>query len=189
MTWIVRHATVGDKAALSNFECDSGADCVCAPQGGNVHESDVEAYLKSQALDAMEWRQPHNDHRLLLLMDPEGRLAGAVAHEELELLVEGTEVAARRLVVIGLRRDLQGRWMADHRLSSHLLAAGVHDLAIEPPKFLVARVMTCNTRSRNLLARHRIEMEVSHRDPAYIDLVGLYDRVVESLPPPLWGMT
>jgi hypothetical protein len=184
MTWIVRGATVADRAALANFNCDSGSDCTtCAPQGGNLHEKEVEAYLRSLALDEMERRRPHNDHTLILLMDPVGNLAGAVAHEQSELRVKGTEVAARRLVVVGLRRDLQGSTVADHRLSSHLLAAGVHDLATEPPELLVARVATCNSRSRKLLARHRIEMELSQQDPAYVNVVGVYERVVETLPP------
>src|ERR1700760_3118607 len=130
---------------------------------------------------AMELRQPHNDHRVLLLLDPEGNIAGAVAHEQSELRVRGIDVDARKLFVAGLRVDLQGSWWADHRLSSHLLGAAIHDLSDKPPELLVARVATCNIASRKLLDRHRIGLELSQVEPGYVDLVGVYDEVVETL--------
>lgn len=185
MTWVLRDATAADKAALADFVCDSGADCItCAPNGGNVHESEIESYLRHHAVDQMEWRRPYNDHKLLLLFDPDGKLAGAVSHEQSELKVRGEVVAARRLVVVGLRLELQGNSLGEHRLSSHLLAAAVRDMADEPPELLFARVAVCNPRCQKLLVRHGMNLELSQQDPLYSDQVGVYGQVVKTLPPP-----
>jgi hypothetical protein len=146
-------------------------------------------YLQSHAVDEMERCRPHNDHRLLLLIDPEGNLAGAVAHEQSELMVRGEEVAARRLVVVGLRLELQGSSLGEHRLSSLLIAAAVRDMAGEPPELLSGRVAICNPRSQKLLGRHGINLKLSQQDPLYQDVVGVYKQVVDSLPPPLESMT
>lgn len=186
MTWVLRHATGADRAALADFVCDSGFDCAtCSPNGGNVHESEIENYLRNHAVDQMEWCSAHNDHRLLLLIDPDGNLAGAVAHEQSELKVRGEEVAARRLVAVGLRLELRGSSLGEHRLSSHLLAGAVRDMAGEPPELLTARVAICNPRSRELLDRHGCNLELSQQDPLYHDVVGVYEQVVDSLPPSL----
>jgi hypothetical protein len=150
-----------------------------------VHEREVEEYLQRYALDEAQIRNPHNGHRLLLMLEPNGDLAGVVAHERFELLVRGVETPVERLVVAGVRSDLHGVTVEGSRVSSHLLAAGIRDLADDPPPLLTGRVALCNARSRGLLARHRIGLELASSRPGYFDVVGVYDEVLQTLPPPM----
>lgn len=186
MGWDVRAATAADRAALAAFKCDSGANCAsCSPAGGNVHEREVEEYLQRYALDVAQTRHAHNGHTLSLMFDPRGNLAGVVGHERFELIVRGVETPVERLVVAGVRSDLHGTAVEGNRVSSHLLAAAVRDLADAPPPLLAGRVAVCNARSRGLLARHRIGLELTTSHPGYLDVVGVYDGVLQTLPPPM----
>ncbi len=179
----MRAATAADRAALAAFTCDSGADCAsCSPAGGNVHEREVEQYLQRYALDVAQTRNPHNGHALLLMFEPNGDLAGVVAHERFELLLRGVETPAERLVVAGVRSDLHGVAVEGSRISSHLLAACVRDFGDDPPRLVTGRVAVCNARSRGLLARHRIGLELASSHPGYLDLVGVCHEVLQTLP-------
>lgn len=186
MGWDVRAATAADRAALAAFVCDSGAHCAaCSPAGGNIHEREVEEYIRRNALDEAQARNPHTGHTLLLMLEPNGDLAGVVAHERFELLVRGVETSVERLVVAGVRSDLHGVSVDGSRVSSHLLAAGIRDLANDPPPLLAGRVAWCNARSRGLLARHRIALELAPSHPSYLDVVGVYGEALQTLPPPM----
>lgn len=186
MGWDVRAATAADRAALAAFVCDSGADCeACSPAGGNVHEREVQEYLQRYALEVAQARHRHNGHTVSLMFDPSGDLAGVVGHERFELLVRGVETPVERLVVAGLRSDLHGAAAEGSRVSSHLLAAAVRDLADAPPPLLAGRVAVCNERSRRLLARHRIGLELTSSHSGYLEVVGVYNEVLQTLPPPL----
>jgi hypothetical protein len=186
MGWSVRAATAADRAGLAAFSCDSGADCgICSPDGGNVHEREVEEYLQRNALDDQAARSPHNGHTLLLLLEPNGVLAGAIAHERFELLVRGAKTPAELIVVAGVRSDLHGVSVQGHRLSSHLLGACIRDLAEDPPSMLAGRVAVCNARSRRLLERHHIGLESSLSGADHVLIAGAYEDVLGTLPPPL----
>lgn len=183
MGWRVRLARETDRTALASFRCDSGVDCAsCGPAGGNTHEQEVQDYIQRHAVDAMLHRGPHNGHRLLLLEDNSG-IVGVVAHEQHDLKVDGEPVPVRRLVVAAVELDHQGMWLEDHRVSSHLLAAALadgRDQLAEP--LVTAAVAACNERSRALLARHGITRSLSPTGDDYLDLVGVYDDVLASLP-------
>jgi hypothetical protein len=53
------------------------------------------------------------------------------------------------------------------------------------PPLVIARVAVCNDRSRGLLRRHAMGLELAQTDPGYVDVVGATDDVVATLPPPL----
>ena len=100
MTWVLRVASDRDRELLRRFKCDSGFECpVCRASGHTFHEAEVEAYLRYSALDEMQWRRPYTGHTLQLLIDAEGDLARAIAHERWEILADGMETPSRRLVV------------------------------------------------------------------------------------------
>lgn len=183
MGWRVRLANDSDRSALAAFRCDSGVDCAsCGPDGGNAHELEVQDYIQRHAVNSMLQRAPHNGHRLLLLEDGSG-IVGVVAHEQHDLSVDGEPVPVRRLVVAAVELDHQGMWLEDHRVSSHLLAAALADGQEQAEEPLVtATVAACNARSRALLARHKITRSLSSTGDDYLDLVGVYDDVLKSLP-------
>jgi hypothetical protein len=184
MGWTVRTATEADRESLTNFACDSGGDCDgCSFQGRAVHEREVEEYVQNYAIDRALTHSPYNGHKLLLLLQPDGSLAGVVAYERFELLNSGRETAAVRLVVAALRTDLQGTSIDEHRLSSHLLNVALRDVVEDPPQLIAGRVAICNKRSVGLLARHHIETEVKEsRFGNYVDLAGRYVDVAITLP-------
>lgn len=185
MSWTVRVASEPDRAILGAFRCDTGADCpTCSPEGGNIHEREIEEYLHRLALDEAVHRRPYTGHTLLLLEDPSDALAGVVAYERTELKVKGEEVDAVSLVAAAVRRDLRGTVANGVRLSSHLIAAGVRGLAEVPP-LVIGRVAVCNQRSRGLLRRHAIDRELAQTDPGYLDIAGATEDVLATLPPPL----
>lgn len=183
MGWRIRPASATDRAALASFICDTEVDCAsCAPGGGNTHEREVQDYIQRHAVDAMRHRAPHNGHRLLVLEDNTG-IVGLVAHEQYELGVDGEPVTVRRLVVAAVGLEHQGTSLEGHRVSSHLLAAALtdgRDHSVEP--LVTATVAACNGRSRALLARHRINRSLSSTGDDYLDLVGVYEEVLRSLP-------
>lgn len=186
MPWEIRTATEQDRRALRRFECDSRAVCPsCGPADGNRHQREVEEYLRQSALDVAAHEAPHNDHSLLLLTDPLGDIAGAVAYKRTEFLVQGAEVEAVKLEVLGLRVDLHGCEVAGARLSSHLIAAAVRGFREPPPQLVTARVAVCNERSRSLLGRHGLVRELTQTEPQYIDLIGASEIVLATLPVPL----
>jgi hypothetical protein len=184
MGWTVQTAAEADREALSKFLCDSGDDCAgCSFEGRAVHEREVEEYVQKYAIDRALTHSALNGHRLLLLLEPNGSLAGAVAYERFELLSSAQETAAVRLVMAALRSDLQGTSIEEHKLASHLLAAAIRDLADDPPKLVAGRVAICNKRSTKLLARHHINVEVKKsRFGNYVDLAGKYDDIAKALP-------
>lgn len=186
MSWVIRSATEGDRHALRRFECDSGADCPsCGPTDGNEHQREVQEYLRQTALNAAAHEAPHNDHSLLLLTDPTGGLAGAIAYRRTEFMVHGEEVEALKLVVAGLRVDLHGCEVAGDRLSSHLIAAAIRGLPEPPLRLVTARVAICNVQSRSFVGRHGLVLELTQTDPRYVDLVGRSEDVIDTLPAPL----
>ncbi len=121
---------------------------------------------------------------------------GVGVHGSVRVVTDTTKMAMPE-VGIGLIPDVGGTLIlsrAPGLLGLHAALTGapfgaVRDMAGEPPKLVSARVAICNPRSRKLLIRHRIDLELSHQDPIYRDLVGVYEQVVESLPPPLEAMT
>lgn len=183
MGWRVRLASETDRAALASFRCDSGIDCAsCGPAGGNTHEREVQDYIQRHAVNAMLQRAPYNGHRLLLLEDGSG-IVGVVAHEQHDVSVDGEPVPVRRLVVAAVELDHQGMWLEDHRVSSHLLAAALADGREQAEEPLVsATIAACNARSRALLARHEIARSLSSTGDDYLDLVGVHEAVLASLP-------
>jgi hypothetical protein len=185
MSWTIRAAAETDRAALRRFECDSGDDCPsCGDAGENLHEREVQEYVRRFALDEAARRSPHNDHTLLVLEDQSGGIAGVIGFEKSELMDNGQEVDALSLWVAALRLDVRGQVVAGYRLSSHLLAAAVRGYQSQPP-LVVGCVATCNARSRALLRRHLISSELAQSEPNYVDVVGRMDEVVATLPPPL----
>lgn len=183
MGWRVRLAGDSDRTDLASFRCDSEVNCAsCGPSGGNTHEREVQDYIQRHAMNAMLQRGPHNGHRLLVLEDNTG-IVGVVAHEQSDLNLDGEPVPVRRLVVAAVELDHQGMLLDDHRVSSHLLAAALTD-GRDPPvePLVIATVAACNVRSRALLARHQISRSLSSTGDDYLDLVGVYDDVLESLP-------
>jgi hypothetical protein len=185
MSWVIRGASEHDRQALRRFECDSGADCPsCGPDGENAHEKEVQEYLRRLALNEAAFKAPHNDHTLLVLTDESDRLAGAVAYERSELRVKGDEVEALKIVVAGLRIDLQGGEVSGGRLSSHLIAAAVRGFPETPP-LVTARAATCNVRSLSLLRRHAFALQLAQTELGWVDLAGRAEDVLATLPVPL----
>lgn len=185
MPWKIRAAIEDDRAALRKFECDSGVDCPsCGPDGGNAHEQEIEEYLRRFALNEAALKAQHNDHTLLVLTNEADQLAGAVAYERAELMVNGREVDAMRIVVAGLRVDLHGESVSGVRLSSHLIAAAVRGFSVPPP-LVIARAAECNGRSLSLLRRHAFSLELSQLEPGWVDLAGRAENIIATLPNPL----
>jgi hypothetical protein len=184
--WKVRPATRDDAIELALFGCMSGAACdVCSMGGGNRHEEEVQEYIRYDALRDAEQSGPHTNYRLLVLTAPDELIAGIVAHEDYDIAVGGDAVPARRLIVAALRSDLQGTWLEDYPLASHLIGGAVRDMASAGPELIAARVALCNERSKKLLARHRFDIHLSERVPGYDDVVAVFRDVAASVPPPL----
>jgi hypothetical protein len=131
----------------------------------------------------MVWAAPHTGHRLLLL-EGESGLLGVVAYEQRDLRVAGDLVVARQLVVAAVEREHQGMSLDGHRISSRLLAGALLDERDGAEPLVLATVAECNTRSRAMLSRHQLSQPLSSLDDGYLDLVGVYDDILGSLPKP-----
>lgn len=167
---------------LASFRCDSGVNCAsCRPSGGNKHEREVEDYIQGHAINEMLKRAPHTGHRLLVVEANSG-IVGVVAYEQSHLKVDDEPVPVRRLVVAAVQVDHRGMLLDDRRLSSHLLAVALADGRDPAEPLVTATVAVCNVRSQALLARHQISRSLSSTGDPYLDLVGVYDEVLESLP-------
>lgn len=184
--WSIRSVVAADAPELSAFTCNSETECNgCGPEGGNLHEFEVQNYIRHLAIDTMTVREPFKGHRLLAITEPSGAIAAVVAHERHEMRLRGEEVIAQQLLVAAIRIDQQGTWLQDHRLSSHLVAAAIRDGLGDGPRIVDGRVMRCNAKSMGMLARHAIVLDVADPESEYALMAGLLGDVVTSLPPPL----
>lgn len=129
------------------------------------------------------WRQPHTDHRLLLVETPGDGLLAVGAHEADVGVRKGQPVDLTYLEVAAVRVDCQGAVLADIEpfedgrpvtVGRFLMEAMLSDLfERDRGRYVHAIVARENERSLRLCAGVGLTEQREHTDGRYVQLLGV----------------
>lgn len=154
-----------DAAALSSFMC----------AGAPTYQRDVESFIQERAFALAI--APRIAYRLLVFYDDDRLVACAGHHPEGLLLSEDELVVGRRLHVVALSLDDQGRRLPDgRRVSDVVMETTIDDaLRTEPTDVITAIVARENHRSIAMCERNGLRSQVVY-DDLHVRLSGRFKK-------------
>lgn len=163
-----------DRSALASFICSTGP----------WYEAEVQTFIQTGALRRHLWRQPHTDHRLLVLETDAHGIIAVGSHEERDGEFAGQAMTITYLESGAVRMDCQGALLPDVppfedgrpvSVGRYLMEALLSDSAErDRDPYIRAVVARQNYRSLRLCARLGLTDKRDDQDERYVELFGVH---------------